>query len=308
MTFLAATLNARDFEHANFITREFYAILGNGVMSSLEGLFDSFGNTVDQAGYLVGQMPEEFAPNVWNLVENINMFVILPIAGVIFTALLAFELITLIMQKNSFAEIDHNLFLKWALKFIVGIVILANTFNIVNGIFAVSQFVIRSTSTAVTGDENPIEVEIGVPEGFTDALLAMQFGEILLLWVALIIIHFVLVFVNIGVVLIVINRFIEIFMYTSLAVVPMATLANSEMSHTGKNYIKTLLAIGFQGVLIVIILSIFGALMTDVLEGMAAASGGDFENNIWMIAGFGILLVFGLSKTGAISQKIMGAA
>ena len=48
------------------------------------------------------------------------------------------------------------------------------------------------------------------------------------------------------------GRMIEIYLLTSLAPIPVATLSNRELGNTGQNYLKSLLAVGFQGLLILV--------------------------------------------------------
>ena len=63
--------------------------------------------------------------------------------------------------------------------------------------------------------------------------------------------HFVLVY----------GRMLEIYLLTSLAPIPVATLSNRELGGTGQNYIKSLFAVGFQGLLILVCVAIYAVLI-----------------------------------------------
>lgn len=43
------------------------------------------------------------------------------------------------------------------------------------------------------------------------------------------------------------GRMIEIYLYTSVAPIPFATMSNREWGQVGNNYFRGLLALGFQG-------------------------------------------------------------
>lgn len=88
---------------------------------------------------------------------------------------------------------------------------------------------------------------------------------------------------------------------TSLAPIPVATLSNRELGGTGQNYIKSLFAVGFQGLLILVCVAIYAVLIQGI------ATGGDPIGAIWGTVGYTVLLCFMLFKTGSIAQRIFGA-
>ena len=88
---------------------------------------------------------------------------------------------------------------------------------------------------------------------------------------------------------------------TSLAPLPVATLSNRELGGTGQNYLKSLFAVGFQGMLILVCVAIYAVLIQGI------ATGGDPIGAIWGTVGYTVLLCFMLFKTGGIAQRIFGA-
>ena len=98
------------------------------------------------------------------------------------------------------------------------------------------------------------------------------------------------------------GRMLEIYMLTSLAPIPVATLSNRETGQMGQNYIKSLFAVGFQGLLILLCVGIYGVLV----QGIAIS--GDPIGAIWGCVGYTVLLCFMLFKTGTISKSIFHAA
>ena len=97
------------------------------------------------------------------------------------------------------------------------------------------------------------------------------------------------------------GRMLEIYLLTSLAPIPMATLAHREVGQTGQNYLRSLFAVGFQGMLILVCVAIYAVLVQGI------ATSGDPIGAIWGIVGYTVLLCFMLFKTGGIAQRIFGA-
>ena len=97
--------------------------------------------------------------------------------------------------------------------------------------------------------------------------MAMDIGSLIGLWMQTLIIGITMVALNIIIFVIIYGRMVEIFMLTSLALIPFATLANHELSHTGQNYFKSLLAIGFQGLLILVCVGIYATLIQNISIG-----------------------------------------
>lgn len=69
----------------------------------------------------------------------------------------------------------------------------------------------------------------------------------------------------------------------------------------GHNYFKSLFAVGFQGMLIMVCVAIYAVLVQSI------ATDGDMMNAIWTCVGYTVLLCFVLFKTGSLSKSILGA-
>ena len=80
-----------------------------------------------------------------------------------------------------------------------------------------------------------------------------------------------------------------------------ATSVNREVGHMGHNYFKSLFAVGFQGMLIMVCVAIYAVLVQSI------ATDGDMMNAIWTCVGYTVLLCFVLFKTGSLSKSIFGA-
>ena len=121
------------------------------------------------------------------------------------------------------------------------------------------------------------------------------------LWLQSLLIHVTMWAINIVIFVIVYGRMIEIYLLTSLAPIPVATLSNRELGSTGQNYLKSLFAVGFQGLLILVCVAIYAVLIQGI------ATSGDPIGAIWGCMGYSVLLCFCLFKTGSIARSVFSA-
>ena len=282
----------------DWITEFLKELLIGGIMGNLSGMFDSVNSRVGEIAAEVGTTPAGWNAGVFSLIRNLSETVILPIAGLILAFVATYELIQMILEKNNMHEFDVANIYKWAFKTACAILILSNTFNIVNAVFDVSQSVIASAGGLVQGSTDITEDML---TNLETTLEGMDLGPLLGLWLQSSLIGITMWALNIVIFVIVYGRMIEIYLLTSLAPVPMATLANRELGGTGQNYLRSLFAVGFQGLLILVCVGIYAVLVQSI------ATGGDPIGAIWGTVGYTVLLCFMLFKTGSISKSIFSA-
>jgi hypothetical protein len=267
-------------------------------MGNLTGLFDTVNSRVGEIAVQVGTTPAAWNAGVFSLIRQLSETVILPIAGLILTFVATYELIQLIIEKNNLHDLDYWIFFKWIFKTACAILILSNTFNIVMAVFDVSQSVIAQAGGLIQGST---DVSADMLAELETSLEAMDLGPLLGLWLQSALIGFTMKAMGIIIFVLVYGRMLEIYLLTSLAPIPVATLSNRELGGTGQNYIKSLFAVGFQGLLILVCVAIYAVLIQGI------ATGGDPIGAIWGTVGYTVLLCFMLFKTGSIAQRIFGA-
>ena len=108
------------------------------------------------------------------------------------------------------------------------------------------------------------------------------------------------VILSICIFLVTYGRMIEIYVVTALGPIPLATMGSSEWRSTGQNYLKSLLALGFQAFLIMIVVGIYAVLIRNI------SGAADIAGAIWGCMGYTVLLCFCLFKTGSISKSVFG--
>lgn len=282
----------------DWITDFLKGLLIDGIMGNLSGMFDSVNSRVGEIAAEVGTTPAAWNAGVFSLIRQLSETVILPIAGLILAFVATYELIQMILEKNNMHEFDVANIYKWAFKTACAILILSNTFNIVNAVFDVSQSVIAQAGGLIQGST---DVSADMLANLETTLEGMDLGPLLGLWLQSSLIGITMWALNIVIFVIVYGRMIEIYLLTSLAPVPMATLANRELGSTGQNYLRSLFAVGFQGLLILVCVGIYAVLIQSI------ATGGDPIGAVWGTVGYTVLLCFMLFKTGSISKSVFSA-
>lgn len=281
-----------------WITEWLKGLLIEGIMGNLTGLFDTVNTRVGEIAVQVGTPPAAWNAGVFSLIRQISEAVILPIAGLILTFVATYELIQMLIDRNNLHDIDTWIFFKWIFKTAAAILILSNTFNIVNAVFDVSQSVIARSAGVIQGST---DITPGMLDTLEATLETMGLGELLGLFMQSMLIHITMWALNIIIFVLVYGRMLEIYMLTSLAPIPVATLSNREVGQMGQNYLKSLFAVGFQGLLILLCVGIYGVLVQGI------STSGDPIGAIWGCVGYTVLLCFMLFKTGTISKSIFGA-
>ena len=272
-------------------------MLISGIMNNLSGLFDSVNDQVGDIATQVGTSPASFSPGVFSLIRNVSESVIVPIAGIILTFIVCYELIQLIIDHNNLANFETWIFFKWVFKTFVAVTLITNTFNIVMAVFDVSQHVISSSGGIIGGSTAVTDSMLATLE---TNLADMDLGPLLGLFAQSMIIGLTMKVIGIIIFVIVYGRMVEIYLMTSLAPIPFATFANREQSQIGQNYLRSLFALGFQGFLIMICVAIYAVLVQSV----AVA---DPINAIWGLIGYTVLLCFTLFKTGSLAKSVLHA-
>ena len=282
----------------DWITDWLKELLIEGILNNLTGLFDTVNTRVGEIAVQVGTTPASWNAGVFSLIRQLSEAVILPIAGLILTFVATYELIQLIIEKNNLHDLDYWIFFKWIFKTACAILILSNTFNIVNAVFDVSQSVIARSAGIIQGST---DITPSMMDTLEATLETMGLGSLLGLFMQSLLINITMWALNIIIFVIVYGRMLEIYMITSLAPIPMATLSNREMGGMGQNYLKSLFAVGFQGLLILLCVGIYAVLIQSI------ATSGDPIGAIWGCVGYTVLLCFMLFKTGSIAKSIFGA-
>ena len=268
------------------------------IMNQLTGLFDSINMQVGSVAEQVGKTPQDFSPGVFSMIQNISETVVLPIAGIFLTFIACYELIQMITEHNNLANFETWIFFKWVFKTFAAVLLISNTFDIVMGVFELAQYAVNQASSVINGETDIDGEELSSIE---EKLNEMEIGPLLGLLVQVILVSLGVKILSLVIFVIVYGRMIEIYLMTSLAPVPFSTFSNREQSQIGQNYLKSLLALGFQAFLILICVGIYAVLIHDLTVS------DDVVASMWSCMGYMVLLTFTLFKTGSLAKSIFGA-
>ena len=281
------------------VTEWLKELLIGSIMSNLTGLFDNVNRQVAGIADNVGATPQAWNGGVFGMIRNLSDNVILPIAGVILALVATLELIQMIVDRNNMHDMDTFMLAKWVFKTACAVVIVTNTWNIVMAVFDVAQSVVSRASGQVIADTD-IRID-SVIVGLEAKLAEMELGALFGLWVQSMFVGFTMWALAICIFIITYGRMIEIYLVTSVAPIPMATMANREWGQMGQNYPRSLFALGFQAFLIIICVAIYAILV----RGIAVES--DVSTAIWTCMGYTVLLCFTLFKTSSLARSIFHA-
>ena len=281
------------------ITEAIKEILIGMIQNGLEGMFVEVNDKVGTIASQVGQTTQGWNAGVFNLIQNLSQTVIVPIAGLIITFVLCYELITMVTQKNNFHEFEtYNIFL-WIFKAYVAIYLVTNTFNITMAVFDVGQHIVNGAAGVISGS-TAVDASAAIAT-LTESLEDMEIGELFLLAMETLLISLTMSILYVIITVIMYGRMIEIYLYTSVAPIPFATMTNKEWGNIGNNYLKGLFALAFQGFFMLVCVGIYSVLVN------AMTISTNLHGAMFSVAAYTVVLAFSLFKTGSLSKSIFNA-
>lgn len=283
----------------NKITEWLKEIMIGGIMGNLQGLFDNVNQQVSGIAGQVGATPQAWNSSIYGMIRSLSDNIILPIAGVILAIVMTLELLQLVLEKNNMQNFETWVFFKWIFKTFCAVLIVTNTWDIIMGIFDAAQSIVGSAAGLISADT---AIEMTQVMGDLEARLReMEIGPLLGLWFQTLFVGVTLQALSICIFVIVYGRMVEIYVVTSLAPIPMATMMNHSWGQMGQNYLRSLFALGFQAFLIIVCVAIYAVLVQTI------AVGTDVVAAIWTCIGYTVLLCFSLFKSGGVAKQIFGA-
>lgn len=269
----------------------------------LANLGTMFTDVNDKVGTIAGEVSR--TPSTWNtgiftMVRNLSENVVVPIAGMIISFVLVYELITMVIDKNNMHDFDTSLFFRFLLKACIAVSLLSKTFDIVMAIFDVGHHVVMQAASSVSGSTS-LDVQTTLITMFNSQIDTMEIGELIELGLETMVLSFCMKIIFVLITVILYGRMIEIYLYVSVAPIPVATVTNREWGSIGTNYLKGLVALAFQGFFIMVCVAIYAVLVANI----TIAS--NLHTALWSVGAYTIILCFSLFKTGSLSKSIFGA-
>ena len=282
------------------ITEFIKEMLQGWVLTNLETMFTDVNTKVGTIAGEVGKTPSTWNPDIFNMVKALSDDVMIPIAGMIISFVLVYELITMVIDKNNMHEFNTAIFICFFMKACIAVLLLSKTFDIVMAVFDVGNHIVHSSAITITG-ETDINVAEKLQTLFGEQLEDMGIGELLGLGMETMLVSMCMKIISVLITVILYGRMIEIYLYVSVAPVPFATVTNREWGSIGTNYFKVLCALAFKGFFIMVCVAIYAV----VIDGLDAA--GSIHSALWTVAAYTVILCFSLFKTGSLSKAVWNA-
>ena len=274
-------------------------ILTSGITSNLSGLFDQVNTKVGEIAETVGKTPQGWNAAIYNMVKSLSDNVMVPIAAMVLAFVMSLELLQMVIDRNNLNDGDTFAFFKWVFKSSAACLIVTNTWNIVMAVFDVGQHIVNEAAGVAIGS---VAIDSSLfMDGLDEKLAAMTLGALLGLWVQTGVVKLCMGLLQICILVVVFGRMIEIYLVTSVAPVPMATMMNKESEQIGRNYLRNLFALAFQAFLIIVCVAIYAALVEHITVTE------DISYALWTCMGYTVLLCFSLFKTGSLAKSIFNA-
>ena len=281
------------------ITEWLKGLLVSGIMSNLTGLFEGINGQVTEIASNVGKTPQAWNGSIFSMIKSLSENVVVPVAGIILTFVLCLELIQMLIDRNNMHDFDTFIFFKWLFKAAAAVLIVTNTWNIVMGVFDVAQSVVNSAAGSI-GSNTAIDVN-SVVANLEARLKEMDIGPLFGMWFQFMLMGIVTWVLTICIFIVIYGRMIEIYMVTSVAPHPMASMMNRDWGQMGQNYLRSLFALGFQAFLIMVCVAIYATLVQNI------AITEDVSSAVWTCIGYTVLLCFTLFKTSSLAKSVFNA-
>lgn len=274
-------------------------LLIGAINGNLSNMFGDVNEKVGTIAAQAGQTPQGWNGGAFNMIQNLSQTVILPIAGIVITYVLCYELISMVTERNNLQDIDTWLFFKYIFKAWVAIYLVTHVFDITMAVFDVGQHLVNAAAGVISTD-TAIDVESTLAT-MTDTLETLEVPELLLLVMETALVSMCMKIMSVLITVILYGRMIEIYLTCSVAPIPFATMTNREWGSIGNNYLKGLLALGVQGFFIMVCVGIYAVLVNEMVIADSLHSA------IFSIAAYTVILCFSLFKTGSLAKSIFHA-
>jgi hypothetical protein len=282
------------------ITELIKELLRGWVLTNLETMFTDVNDKVGTIAGEVGTTPSAWNSGIFNMVRTLSEDVMIPIAGLIISYVLIYELITMVIDKNNMHDFNTSIFITFFMKACIAVMLLSKTFDIVMAVFDVGSSMVNSAASSINGSTS-LDVTGTLQNMFANSFQTMEIGELLGLGMETMIVSLCMKIMSVLITVILYGRMIEIYLYVSVAPVPFATITNREWGSIGTNYFKGLCALAFQGFFIMVCVGIYSALVSSV------AISSNIHSALWSVAAYTVILCFSLFKTGSLSKSIWNA-
>lgn len=192
------------------ITEFIKEMLQGWVLDNLSTMFTDVNDKVGTIAGEVGKTPSTWNSGIFSMVESLSENVMIPIAGMIISAILCYELITMVMDKNNMHEVGSEFFFRYLIKACIAVLLLSYTFDITMAIFDVGNHIVTRAGGIVSGSTT-IDVTDTLKTMFDSQIDTMGIGELIGLGIETMIVSLCMKIISLLITVMLFGRMIEIY-------------------------------------------------------------------------------------------------
>lgn len=273
-------------------------VLSDAIIVHLFTMYDDINSEIGILATHVSLTPQEYDPTIFSFIKNISDNAVMPVAIIIMTLIMCYELITMIIEKNNMHDVGTSDLLKWVFKTFFSIVILTNTFDFVCATFELAQYVVNQSKSVFATD-----VMIDISSVITELMATLEnedLGTLFSLFVTTFLLRLGTYATVVVIICVMYFRMFEVYMMISIAPIPFATFGNREWGQIGQNYVKAIFALAFQSFFMMLAIGIFGVFMNNIVYS------GDLITSVWKSLGYCLVLCATFGKVGGYANRVFG--
>lgn len=184
-------------------------LLSGMVESNLSTMFTAVNQQTSEIAAQVGQTPQGWNSSIFSMIRNISDSVVIPIAGIIITLILCYELISMLTERNNLHDVDTWMFFKYFVKMWIAVYLVSHTFDIAMAVFDIGQSVVNSSSGIIRGN-TAIDIS-SLSMQMQAAMATMAIGELVTLALETLVVSWCLKILSVVITVIMYGRMIEIY-------------------------------------------------------------------------------------------------
>ena len=274
----------------------------NWVVQNLENALETWNSKLSEIWQLLTTSPQQFkGGSIWSVMVNINGAV----QAIGLALLVLFFVVGVVRTCGSFTDVkkpEHAL--KLFIRFAIAKGVITYGLELMLALFDIVQGTISTIMTSA-GFGTPNQTTL--PAEMVTTIESCGFFESIPLWAVTLIGGLFITVLSFIMIMTVYGRFFKLYMYTSLAPIPLSTFAGEPSQNVGKSFIKSYCAVLLEGAVIVlacIIFSLFASTPPVVNPDAAAVT------QVWAYIGelvFNMLVLVGAVKmSDRIIREMMG--
>lgn len=246
---------------------------------------------------------KSYSSDIYSFVTSIQQTVMKPVAVTVLALFFMLELQRIVIRSESFGGGSEALTKSVgisAIKYAIIMWVFTSMGSLLDGFIAITnkmttgiQSLLTSSSTSGLLNADTMYKPIADSGFFTKLFIA---AALLIGWLIVIIAKAI-------VKIMVIMRFLELYVLYAVAPIPLATMPSQEFSSIAKNFFKAFIATAIQGTLMFMVQAFYPFLLSTAFKNIDNSLGG----TLTAIFGMGILLILAIMQTSRWAKTITTA-